>query len=208
MSELFEDVQKHVEYLVSELEGDADYLPTMLARDHQGRVLVVGISLPDDARGKDMAAASMAAVCILYRATEAAFTSVAWRVTPDANGKMPDLPPEQCPDREEVVMVSAVRASGDRSALFAPLIRENNKAGVGLWEGGPPGATLGGRFIDAMQMGIKMGQLIPPDMAAWMDQEIAADREPKVLEMLTETYIKQKKLADEMVARGAKAREN
>lgn len=207
MSELFEDVQKHVEHLVSELEGNADYMPTMLARDHEGKVLVVGILLPDDADGKDAAAAAMAAVCILYRATEAAFTSAAWRVI-SRDGKMPDLPPSECPDREEVVMVNAVRANGDRAALFAPLIRENNKAGVGLWEDGSEGGRFAGRFMDAMRMGIKMGQLIPPDLAAWMDQEIAADREPKILQMLTETYIKQKKLAEEAAAKEAKAREN
>jgi hypothetical protein len=207
MSELFEDVQKHVEHLVSELEGNADYMPTMLARDHEGKVLVVGILLPDDADGKDMAAAAMAAVCILYRATEAAFTSAAWRVI-SRDGKMPDLPPSECPDREEVVMVSAARLDGSKALLFAPLIRENNKAGVGLWEDGSEGGRLAGRFMDAMRMGIKMGQLIPPDLAAWMDQEIAAGREPKVLQMLTETYIKQKELAEEAAKKEAKAREN
>lgn len=193
MSNLFEDVQKQVEDMTQKLSGDEDFMPMMIVKDHRDRVLCIGLVWPseDEGEGKDTVAASMAAICALYRAKEAAFTSVAWAVMGGPGKKIPTGSLEKCEDRMEVVMLNAMNADGGSASFIASLVRENNMVGVGLWQDmNEGGLTASGRFLEAMEVGIKMGQQIPPDMGAYLDEEIDANREGRLVHTMTQMYQK------------------
>lgn len=189
MSALFEDVQKQVENMVGELEGEADFLPMMIVKDRRDQILCIGLVMPDESAGKDVVAGSMAAVCALYRAKEAAFTCVAWMVQREPGQPMPDKMPSQCEDRQEIVILTAVKADGTSAMFHAPMIRENNMCGVGLWNDLGPEMNASGRFVDAMQAGIAIGQNVPPDMAVYLDEQIEAGREARLVAMMTQMYV-------------------
>lgn len=184
---MFEDTRRHVETVVQELEGEQDFLPLMAVRNHRDELAIAGLMMPDEADAKNFLADTMAAICTLHRATEVAFTSVAWMVAP-VDGKMPDLPPSQCADRQEIVMITMVDAEGEASIHTAAMVREAGKCGVGLWEEMPGAAKGAGRFVNAIRLGIAMGQKIPPDMCDYLDREIAEGNSEKLVNMMVKTY--------------------
>lgn len=204
MNTLFEDVQKQVEEVVAGLQGEDDFMPMMIVKDHRERILCIGLVMPQEADAKDLLAASMAAICALHRATEAAFTSVAWMVAREPGKKMPDKPPSECDDRQEIVVLAAVKADGTQALFSAPMIRENSMCGVGMWEGLGEGEGSGGRFIKAMKVGISTGANMPPDMAEYVDAEVDAGREGKLVAAMTQMYAGH----EETMRKKAKAREN
>lgn len=208
MSTLFEDVQKHIEYAVAGLSGSDDFMPMLVVRDHQDRDLAIGMVWPDETGdSKDLVAASMAAMCCLHRAKEAAFTSVAWTIQPKL-GEWDGKAPADSPDRKEAVMVIAIGADGSSTMFTAPMVRENNMCGVGVWDQSPRGAVSSGRFAEAIRHGLAMGANIPPDMAAYIDSEMEAGRAGKMIEIFTRLYAEQAAQAKERMSREAKAREN
>lgn len=210
MSTLFEDVQKHVEHAVAGLTGSDDFMPLLVVRDHQDRDLAIGMTWPGETGvggSKDMVAASMAALCCLHRAKEAAFASVAWTIRPKP-GEWDGTAPADSPDREETVMVAAIHGDGSSTLFTAPMVRENNLCGVGVWDQSPKGAVAGGRFAEAIRHGMVMGENIPPDMAAYIDSEMEAGHEGKMVEIFTRLYADHAVQAKEQARKEAKAREN
>lgn len=189
MDTLFERAAKHIEAAVRDIEGDEDFLPFMALTDHRGETIIAGLMMPETAQGKDSVAAMMAALCTLHQATEAAFGSAAWTVEADENGKMPDLPPSECDNRKETVVLQMVDTDCKTSVRMAPMIRENNMAAVGLWEDSPIGADGRGRFLDAMRVGIKAVGDCPADLREYMDRELAEGREAQILQRMAKTFI-------------------
>lgn len=60
--------------------------------------------------------------------------------------------------------------------------------GVGLWDEMPADKRSGGRFIDAMRVGVSMGTGMPEELSTYMDEQIAEGREHELITMLTQTY--------------------
>lgn len=188
---LFEHTRKHVEKMMQDVTGDEDFLPIMAVRDHKGDLIACGLLMPDEGQEKDMMAWTMSAICALHRATEVAFTSAAWIVIRKDKEPMPDMPPSECPDRQEVAMITMVDADGKGFLHTAPIIRENNMAGVGMWEDCTPksgNVMTAGRFYDAICIGVGMGQSMPSDLAAYLDEEIAAGRSERLIHMMVKKF--------------------
>lgn len=163
MTELLEDTRKHVESLVEDLTGDDDFMPFMVCEGREGTA-IVGLMMPDNDERDDMADV-IAAMLAAWQATEAVFASAAWAVMgaiPMDIG--PAVLPSQHPARQEIVFVVHAGSGGDEFQS-APLNRMDGKVSMGEWTGEPQEAQLGGRFADAMHMGIHLGANLPAAIA-------------------------------------------
>lgn len=191
---LFETTRVHVEKAMSLVSGDQDFMPLMVVRAHDGHLVVCGLGMGDTAESHDQVAWTMSAVCTLYRATEVAFTSVAWYVQ-RSDGKPLEARPSECADRREVAMISMIGDDESKDSLHvATVIRENNMCGVGMWEEalipGPGESRHAGRFPDAIRTGMTIGKSVPPDLSAYMDERIAANEECPLIQMMVDNLQK------------------
>lgn len=192
MSNLSDDMRKQVEEIIAGLSNDEDFMPTLIVRDHQDRMVCVGLMMPESADAKNVVAGSMAAVCAVYRAKEVMFATAAWMVKGAAKDGLPAIPLSMCDTREEVVMVTSVQSDLSVAMFTAAVIRESGKVGVGLWEQMPDEAKLSGRFLEAMKTGIKMAAAAPPRMAEFVDAEVKAGREDSLLHTITQLYVRRR----------------
>jgi hypothetical protein len=177
MSTLIEDAQKHIERLTQDLSGDEDFMPFMTIRDHSDRVIYAGLMMPGEEDGKDQIANFMTALCMVHRGVEAVFASVTWMVTAKPGENLPNVMPSQHPDRVEMAFLIAMDTEEHVTTHSAPLIRENNMVGVGLWSEADELRAVGGRFGDAMRHGLALAKKLPPEMAEWLDHTINEDSE-------------------------------
>lgn len=184
---LFEQTRRHVEKAMQDVTGDEDFLPLMVVRDHADRLIGIGLMMPDVDAARDVLAHTMSALCMLHRATEVAFTSATWMVK--RRGKQrPDLRPSECDDRQEVAIITMINVDGSTVMHAAPIIRENNLAGVGMWSqlGNP--AEYMDHFVDAIRVGVAMGQKVPPEIGAFMDSQIGTEGENTIIQTMTKQF--------------------
>jgi hypothetical protein len=173
---------------------DADFLPTLLLKMHDGNVAICGLAADfDSQKEKDECAKFMMAACACARAKEACFVSSAWAVeyAPPEGEKFENwqevekrddfVMPRDNPNRIEVVNVMCSRPGGDvmASAEITRHEDEGKPPTIGEWkEMGGEGTKLGGRFGDAIHDGIELGQKLlgdetPAELRAYMDEMIA-----------------------------------
>ena len=184
---LTESVQRYIENMVQDLKGDEDFPPFFIIKDHQGTNRILAVEMPEGADAKDKVANMLAALCALHRVTEAALGAVGWMVKVDKDdlGLVVGLPPSQDPRRVEVVMLTIASVEDDSLMYTADLIRENNLVGVGLWEPSPAAADCQGRFVEAIELGISFGQMLPSEMTEFFDEELGHGREQELIAMMT-----------------------
>ena len=186
MSTLVKDAQNYIERVMRELSGDDDFMPFLTMRNAAGEVAFIGMMMPDGAELKNDVAETMVALCMMYRPVEVAFATVAWMVMlPGGSASDAEkVTPSEHPDRVETVFITAHTTEGNTGFTSANVIRENNMVGVGVWEDFKSGQLAGGRFGNAIQLGIELGAKIPPEMCAWLDEQIAAGEAQNVILML------------------------
>lgn len=186
MGTMIEEAQGHVERMVAELEGDDDIMPfmTIRGRDEEG-IVYVGLMMPEGGVEKNHIADTMMALCALNRAVAVVFGCTSWQVTCDpkdaeAVKKAESVMPSQHPDRQEIVFLHHATADGDSYASTV-LTRENNKVRLGGWSSDPRGGRVGGRFGDAIHLGMKLGAEMPPEMCEWIDEQVADGNSQQLL---------------------------
>lgn len=157
-------LKQFVTDLVGHLDPGDDITPMVLAADENGEMISMLAHVPfEDARFKDELALAMIATLAVTEAVEAAFISCAWTVMRETEPGPDDPLPADCPDRKEVVI--AVHHTRDGVTGYqAVLTRHPDRAPtMGAWEEWA-GARQGGRFGDAMSMGLKMAAALPDDL--------------------------------------------
>jgi hypothetical protein len=175
LSTLAEDAQQHIERMMQELSGDEDFLPFMTIKDREDRVVLAGLVMPQDPDEKDQIANMMTALCMVHRGVEVIFASSSWMVyrgSGDPDPYQTGQPLSKHPDRIEMAFVVVVNIDGQCAMHSAPLIRENNMVGVGMWSSTEPSAAkVAGRFAEAIHVGMELGQQLPPEVCEYIDSE-------------------------------------
>lgn len=165
--------QKYIEFATLSLEGDDDFIPFIIVIDEQDREFFVGFGqMPSEPDGKDRIADMIMALCIVHGAVEVVFGSSAWSAETSVDDDL-TVPPSERANRKEIAYVSAANSAGINDVRFAPLVRENGKVAVGLWEE-LFSSAITGRFAEAMHMGIKLSGKIPPEIRDYLREQIEA----------------------------------
>jgi len=166
--DLLEETQRYAETAALQLTGLNDFDPVVMVKTRHGDIAVAHLLMPDEEEGRAAVAAIMAAVCGVNLGVEATFCSAAWVAQYPKGTDMtmrPDVMPSQHPDRQEMVSLVLINEQGRATMHSAPIIRENNMVGIGLWEEPSPDTEPMGRFVSSLRLGLKMAKDIPPDMA-------------------------------------------
>jgi hypothetical protein len=184
-----------VQKIANEFKGpDADFVPALLIRTHNDDVLVVGLKGDMDSQSaKDDMAEFMLAACACARAKEAAFVSSCWalrKISKDDYESGNFVMPRDSPDRIEAVSVMYASLDGDVMATREIIRRKGRPPTLAAeWEEmrADDGTTLGGRFGNAVHQGIEIGKKMagdetPPEIKAYMDEMIAADKFNELIE--------------------------
>lgn len=176
MAMLVDRAQEHIASIVADLEGEDDFMPFMTIQPRDGEGLVyAGLMMPEAGHEKDGLADIMMGMCMVHRAVGAVHANMSWMVSRslDEGPLKDDEPrPSEHPDRVEVVFLVHVTPDGSQ-AYRAEIFRADNKVSLGEWE---DVQVRGGRFADAIRMGMRLGAQINGGMAAYCDQEIEAGR--------------------------------
>jgi hypothetical protein len=147
-----------------------DFVPFIIVVDERDREFFVGFAkMPTEPEAKDEIADMIIALCVVHGAVEVAFGSAAWSAEGDG-----DLPPSQRPDRKEVAIISAADSAGVGAVRIASVVRESDKVGIGLWEQVPLAVSAGGRFAEALHMGINLSKKMPPEIRDFLREQIEA----------------------------------
>lgn len=184
--------KRHVENVCTELTDGEDFLPFVTLRSHDGKIHYILVPMPhasEDA-AKDSIGDMMTAMCLLYRPTEMTFASAVWMVeaksAKELNRRKYPLLADH-PDRKEMACIMEVTTGGEFTLHSAPLVRENGKVGVGLWNSSYQPVQAGGRFGHAMQIGMQMAAKIPPEMCAIIDSQEADDPQEALASIMRAT---------------------
>jgi len=184
MTELVEHARQFIERQVEELRGEDDFMPFMTYTAHDGTVGFIGLAAMGEQAERDGLAASMTAVLTIYRATEALFATCAYMVRVQTREEMKGLTPSQHPNREERVFMHHVDPEGVDRFHSAKIHRIKDRVALGAWETeyGEDTAMkdVGGRFGDAIHMGLTMGSQLPPEMIAFIDAHIEENSDQMV----------------------------
>jgi hypothetical protein len=215
---LLEFAKTSVEKIAQDFDKpDADFMPTLLIKAYDRKVQVVSLAGDmNSQQAKDQMARFMFAAVACLRASEVAFVSSAWA----ANYKPPEgekleswedvekrddfVMPRNNPDRIEIVNIMYAGTDGDTmsSAEITRHEREGKPPTIGPWQDmGGAGATISGRFGDAIHDGMVVGQkmgVAPPEIAEYMDEKIANGE----LHDLIESFLRAMDKAREANAKG------
>ena len=188
MSELVEGTREKINEMVAELKDDNDFMPFMLVNGAKSKVYVA-LDMPEWGAPRDAVADVMMGLLVIHRATEAVFASVAWSLwdlTPEERRAWGNRSFEEHPQRREMVFMVHVGVVGEDSFHCAMVTRANGRVTLGEWEDRIEEGTTkaGGRFADAMHMGIKMGQDMPVEMCQYIDEALEAGDDDQVIRPL------------------------
>lgn len=171
--ETLKKAQQFIEFSSLSLEREEDFVPFVIVVDERGREFFVGFAqMPTEPEAKDRLADMIIALCVVHGAVEVAFGSAAWSAETTVDDTS-DVPPSKRPNRQEVAIVSAANAAGVKNVTIASVVREGGKVGIGLWEQLPL-AAIAGRFAEALHMGLKLSGKIPPEVRAFLREQIEA----------------------------------
>jgi hypothetical protein len=164
---ILDNAKRHIESLVTELEGDDDFMPFLITR-RDDKEFYVGLAAMADETKDDMADVMFAAVAVT-RAEEAVFASVSWTVHQDKDEEEITVRPSRHPQRQEAAVIVHTTRDGDAMHLANVYRRAATGVLLGAWEEAKVG---GGRFADAMRAGVKMGTTMPEEMAEYCQAAI------------------------------------
>lgn len=171
--EILKKAQQFIEFATLSLEGKEDFVPFLIVTDERDREFFLGFGqMPEDPDGKDQLADMIMALCIVHGAVEVVFGSSAWFAETSVDDDS-DVPPSQRPNRKEVAYISAANNAGIRDVRVASMVRESGKVAVGLWEKLPL-SFVAGRFSEALHMGIKLSDKMPPEVRDFLREQIEA----------------------------------
>lgn len=195
---LLDSAKAHVIAELAELEGpDDDIMPHFLWLGRYG-IGFMPLQMPDDA-AKDQIAEAMVASLIVGRATEAVFVSTAWvaayrRDDPTVNARAgtAEVRPSEHPDREEIIMLM-YHTRREALLISAPVTRHPDKPPtLGDWEtheqSHPKFRQPGGRFGDAIRMGLHGSAEMPPEMAELIDEGWALGEQQDMIDRFIKVH--------------------
>lgn len=155
-----------------ECNGNDDPTPFLILTDHNGENVLVAMEMPGDQDKKDELADTFIALCIMHRASEVVFCSLIWMAAMKPGDTY--QAPSKSPNRVERAMLFHVTASGEATVHFAPVVREADSVIISGWK--VDSSAIGeGRFSDALVLGMRLANSIPPDIAALMDHLAVQD---------------------------------
>ena len=179
MSELLEHAKDAARRNAERLtEPDEGIMPVFLWLGPRGVGLMpIGPMLQDE-ETKDMLALHMTAAMVVGRATEAVMVTTAWTVKREMTdeekaaykrGTYGIVPPSKDPDRVEIIGLMRVSNEGD-DMHQAELIRHPDRPpDIGEWES-IGAAKVGGRFGDAMHLGLDFVRDMPEAMTEIIEE--------------------------------------
>jgi hypothetical protein len=164
---ILDNAKRHIESLVTELEGDDDFMPFLITR-RDDKEFYVGLAAMTDETKDDMADVMFAAVAVT-RAEEAVFASVSWVVRQASDEEdLTDIRPSQHPQRQEAVFITQVTRDGD-AIWLADLVRQDGRAVLKDWD---QAQIQGGRFARALSAGMRLGAQMPEEFQEWCQAAI------------------------------------
>ena len=98
--------------------------PMLIAVTPKGPIHFVPDKLTDE-RAKDNFANTARLITTGYGATAAVMILESWMTVAGPDGKLPDMPPSESPDRMEVVMLAA-ESFGEFEAEILPIVRSDS----------------------------------------------------------------------------------
>jgi hypothetical protein len=187
-----DNARKHVEECIKDLEGENDFMPFLTYNALDGTHGYVGLATMGDQAEKDATGDYMAAILAANQATEAVFASASWMVKAQ-KGEAPDettrVMPSEHPRRVECAFF--MHHAPDKVSLHsAEIFRKDNKVSLGEWEvmEFEGEARLGGRFGDAITMGMTLGKNLPPEALEYIKTNLAEGKIEEVLRPMAKAF--------------------
>ena len=174
MTELIDHARRFIEHEVEGLRNDADFMPFMTYTTHDDEVGFAGLAAMGEEDECDGLANSMTGILAVYRATEAVFASAAWMATMTAEERDTTMPAEH-PNRSEEAFILHVDPQGHDHFHSAAIHRIKGRVSLGAWKQDDDLVGVGGRFAEALHIGIQLGKELPPEMIAFIDAHIEED---------------------------------
>jgi hypothetical protein len=181
--DLADVARRHVESMVARLEGENDFRPFLTLNGAAAGHVYLSLDMPDrdHPKKKDDVGDVIAAVLAAYRASEAVFCSVTWAVFAKRDEKLGEVAPSDDPRRVEMVFMLQVDLDKGDTFHNAEVIRRDGRVSLGTWEASSQQVRASGRFGDAMHMGMTLGADMPEAMTSYIDAQLRAGDEMKVL---------------------------
>jgi hypothetical protein len=184
---LVDDARGFIEHAVADLEGEDDFMPFMTYRRPDGPVCYVGLATMGDAGEKDRVSDIMAAILAAHSAVEAVFASAAWMVRDLSAEVFRDKPPSEHPMRIESAFMIHVTRDGD-AFHTADIMRAGDRVTLSEWMVESSDVKMGGRFSDAMHMGMRLGATIPDEVREYIEANLAAGDFAAVLRPMANAF--------------------
>lgn len=191
---LIEHAKTVVRKEASELEGPDDDIPPMflwLGAHGYGIMPIADLMKGDEE--KDKLTVVMTAALVVGRATEAIHISTAWMAQVDTSTLSPEElermkqgyanpRPADRPDRIEAVVLTHITTDTD-SLVDARVTRHKDKPPeLGEWETRSyETGSLGGRFGDAIHLGLSMVKELPPELIDIIKEGWEVDRQAELM---------------------------
>jgi len=169
VSGLLERARTYIAAAVGDLRGDNDFMPFMTYVAHDDTVGFAGLAAMGEQAERDGLADSMIGMLAVNRAREALFASCVWHVQAASREALGGKMPSECENRVEQVFVLHVDPDGNDHFHFANIHRIGGRVTLGLWRHELAVKGAGGRFGEALHIGIRMGRDMPPEMVAFID---------------------------------------
>jgi hypothetical protein len=179
MADLIEHAKEKSRESCEELTGpEDDVMPILLFLGPRGLgVMPLGTVMADE-DSKEEGALWMTASLAVARAEQAVMVTTAWMVTRERddpnldaeNARMLNGPVSEQPDRTEHITLMCSDIERDQM-IHAPITRYPDKPPtLGEWVDEDYADRLGGRFGDAINLGLKIAKEMPPEMAEIVDE--------------------------------------
>lgn len=151
-----------------------DILPVLMWLGPYGMGVMPLLDMTDE-KHKDDLAEMMTTSLACSRATEAVMITTSWMVKavdPGGDGALLNCMPSEHPDRVEAITAMYVTHESNKDAMAsAPVIRApRTKPQLGEWSRDMADMRVGGRFGDAIHMGMDFAANMPDELIAILDE--------------------------------------
>lgn len=193
--DLLEHAQLHARECLEGLEDpDDDVMPVMLWLGPYGMGIMPMLDMSDQ-EAKDRLVGKMVTALAVGRATEVVTITTSWMVsvetTPELRKGILDVMPSEHPDRVENVVITHVDEESD-GMTSAVITRFSDKPPtLGDWtcmDFGREPVRMGGRFGDAMHLGLDLVKSMPPELVEIIDDGWALGRQDELITRFHNVY--------------------
>lgn len=186
---LIEIAKGGLEENLKDFDPDEDMLPILMHSGEDGQAEIVGlVGGLESPSTKNSLAATIAATLVVARATQAVFGAMSWVVDTKSTSKE-DFPTGSLadhPDRREVVTMIHVTSDGDSLYSSDVFRTPGEHPRIGEWSRIDITGQGGGRFVDALRVGIGLAKTTPDNVREAID---GVDRS-KAVELLAQAMIR------------------